>query len=261
VLPKRSLGQNFLIDDNILGVIMARLQAGPEDVALEVGAGLGVLTRALAAACAHVHAFEIDRSLAGPLQATLTGCAHVSLHLEDVLRAPLEALAPPPTVCASNLPYSVAAPFLAEAVARLPAIRRYVVMMQREVADRIAAGPGSKTYGAVSVWLQLHAEVEEVRPLSRAIFHPRPHVDSGLVTLTRRVADPLVSEQPAPLRRVIDAGFGQRRKALANALAAGLGRPKPEMVALLADLGLDPNVRAEQLPPSTWVRLTRRLGA
>ena len=162
-----------------------------------------------------MHAFEIDRSLEPALRATLAGVAgDVRVHWEDVLRAPLEALEPAPTLCASNLPYSVAAPFLAESLVRLPGVRRYVVMVQREVADRLAAPPGSKTYGGLSVWVQLLAEVREVRPLSRAVFYPQPRVDSGLVTLDRRVPEGILAERPALVRRVIDAAFAQRRKTL-----------------------------------------------
>ena len=164
VVPKRELGQNFLIDDNILDVILAQLGCVPEDVILEVGAGLGVLTRALADVAAHVHAFEVDRALAAPLAATLAGRDNVSLHFSDVLKAPLEELDPMPTLCASNLPYSVAGPFVVEALQRLPSIRLYCVMVQREVAERMAAAPGSKTYGTLSVWLQLYARIVRDSP-------------------------------------------------------------------------------------------------
>lgn len=262
VVPKRSLGQNFLIDDNILRVILERLDPRPEDTVIEVGAGLGVLTRALVERVKHVHAFEIDRSLQAPLLATLGDlAARVSLHLEDVLQAPLERLDPPPSLCASNLPYSAAAPFLAESLTRLPSVRRYVVMVQKEVADRLASPPGSKTYGSLSVWVQLHARVVEVRPLSRAIFHPRPNVDSSLLTLERLPADPDVEEWGEHLRRVIDAAFSQRRKAVANSLAAMLGLPKERLARVLVGLGVDPGVRAEQLPPETFLRLARELRA
>ena len=162
--------------------------------------------------------------------------------------APLESLDPPPTLCASNLPYSVAAPFLAESLARLPGIRRYCVMVQREIADRMASPPGSRRYGGLSVWLQLHARVREVRPLSRAIFHPKPHVDSSLLTLERRVRSDLVAEPPAWVRRVVDAGFAQRRKSLVNSLSASLGRDKAGVAAVLQGLGLPAGVRAEDLP-------------
>jgi 16S rRNA (adenine1518-N6/adenine1519-N6)-dimethyltransferase len=152
VVPKRDLGQNFLIDDNILGVILGHLECGPDDVVLEIGAGLGVLTAALAGVARQVHAYEVDRALKGPLEATLRGDPKVTLHYQDVLKARVEELDPPPTLCASNLPYSVAGPFIIESLQRLPQVRRYCLMVQREVAERMTACPGTKAYGVLSVW-------------------------------------------------------------------------------------------------------------
>ncbi|MBC7292639.1 MAG: ribosomal RNA small subunit methyltransferase A, partial [Thermoleophilia bacterium] len=142
IRPKRRLGQNFLIDDNVLRLILAQLEARPDDVVLEVGAGLGVLTRALAEVAAFVHAFEVDQSLAGALAVTLRDVAGVKLYFQDVLAAPLSGLSPSPTLCASNLPYSVAAPFIIRSLQELPGIRRYCLMVQKEVAERIAASSG-----------------------------------------------------------------------------------------------------------------------
>ena len=255
VLPKRDLGQNFLIDDNILSVILAQLECGADDVVLEVGAGLGVLTSALARVAGHVHAFEIDRSLEGPLRATLLDDPRVSLRFEDVLRAALEQLDPVPTLCASNLPYSVAGPFVIESLQRLPSIRRYCLMVQREVAERMAASPGSKAYGVLSVWVGLYAKVVRTRPLARSIFHPRPHVDSSLIVFDRLPADRLPSADPSRLRAVIQAGFGQRRKTLVNALGAGLGLTKGEVLDLMQRLGLPADVRAERLTPGQFAEL------
>jgi 16S rRNA (adenine1518-N6/adenine1519-N6)-dimethyltransferase len=260
ITPKRDLGQNFLIDDNILGVILAHLGCDPDDVVLEIGAGLGVLTGALARVARHVHAFEVDRSLEGPLAATLRGDANVTLHFQDVLKASLEALDPLPTLCASNLPYSVAGPFLIESLQRLPGVRRYCVMVQREVADRMAAVPGTKAYGVLSVWVQLYSEVARVRPLSRSIFYPQPHVDSSLIVLDRLPRKRLPSCDPAGLRAVIQAAFGQRRKTLANALSAGLRLPREQTLALLDTLGLPKDVRAERLAPGQFVELAERAG-
>jgi 16S rRNA (adenine1518-N6/adenine1519-N6)-dimethyltransferase len=323
IVPRRSLGQNFLIDDNILGVILERLASDPADVVVEVGAGLGVLTRALAGVSARVHAFEIDERLLPALRATLgplletdvaatadvaamadaaatadvaatadaaaaTGDGHVKaggetagvaggphaagarviLHLEDVMRSCLETLTPVPTLCASNLPYSVAAPFLAEAMTGLPLVRRYCVMVQREIADRLAAAPSTKAYGGVSAWVQLHMRVVDSRPLSRAIFYPKPRVDSSLLTLERRPEDRPASEggipavvlsHPALVRRVIDAAFGQRRKTAVNALGAASGLPKETLAAALTDVGASAGARAEQLTPEQFAALAARL--
>lgn len=259
VRPKRDLGQNFLIDDNILRVILGHLECGRDDVVLEVGAGLGVLTRALAEVAGTVHAFEIDAGLKEPLAATLRTAANVRLHFEDVLAASLEELMPVPTLCASNLPYSVAGPFLIESLRRLPSIRRYVVMVQKEVADRISAASGGKAYGVLSVWVQLYAEVVRVRSLSRSIFYPQPHVDSSLVVLERRGAEQLPDCDPQMLEDVVQAAFGQRRKTLANALVARGSMARDEVVALLGDLGLAADVRAERLQPRQFVELARRM--
>ena len=259
IIPKRDLGQNFLIDDNILGVILTQLECAPNDVVLEVGAGLGVLTRALAAVAGHVHAFEVDRGLEAPLVATLgdvlEGGPKVTLHFQDVLKAPLEGLDPLPTLCASNLPYSVAGPFIIESLQRLPSVRRYCVMVQREVAERIAAAPGSKTYGILSVWVQLYARIVRSRPLSRSIFYPQPHVDSSLLVLDRLLGDELPSCDPVLLKAVIQSAFGQRRKTLANALAAGLDLPRERALGLVEAIGAPAGVRAERLAPGQFVAL------
>jgi 16S rRNA (adenine1518-N6/adenine1519-N6)-dimethyltransferase len=255
IRPKRSLGQNFLIDDNILGVILERLEARPDDVILEVGAGLGVLTRVLLDAGGAVHAFEIDRRLEPALRATVGDDPRLQLHMRDILEGRLECLVPPPTLCASNLPYNIAGPFLAESLVSLPRIRRYCVMVQREIAERLASPPGSKSYGSLSVWMQLHAEVRETRPLSRAIFYPRPHVDSSLVTMDRRDRHDLVTERPGWVRRVVDAAFAQRRKSLVNSLSSTLGMEKARVAAILETLGLPLGVRAEALAPEVFVAL------
>lgn len=261
IVPKRDLGQNFLIDDNILGVILDQLECRPDDVVLEVGAGLGVLTATLAKAAQYVHAFEIDRSLEPALAVTLRGAGNVSLHFKDILRTSLEELEPVPTVCASNLPYSVAGPFMIEALQRLPGVRRYCVMVQREVAERMAAAPGGKTYGVLSVWVQSYGEVRKVRPLSRSIFFPRPNVDSSLVVLDRLPAERLPKAEPACLQAVIQAAFGQRRKTLVNSLAAGLQIPREDVLGLVHSLDLPADVRAERLTPGQFAELAERLAA
>lgn len=259
VTPKRELGQNFLIDDNILNVILSNLECGSDDVVLEVGAGLGVLTTALARVGRHVHAFEVDRSLEAPLLATLRGNPNVSLHFQDILRAPLEDLDPVPTLCASNLPYLVAGPFIVDALQRLPHVRRYCVMVQREVAERMAAPPGTKTYGILSVWVQLYARIVRVRPLARSIFYPQPHVDSSLAVLERLPAESLPSGDVARLRLVVQASFGQRRKTLVNALCAGLAMGREPVLDAIASLGLPPGVRAEQISPGMFAALAERV--
>ncbi len=255
IRPKRELGQHFLVDDNIVAVILDMAECSPEDVVLEVGAGLGVLTATLARAAAHVHAFEVDRTLETALRATLGEAAGVSLHFEDVLQARLEMLDPPPNLCVSNLPYQVAGPFIIEALERLPGIRRYCLMVQREVAGRMAATAGSKVYGQLSVWVQLYTRVIDTRPLSRAIFYPRPHVDSSLVVLERRPPQDSPTLPPRLLRAVLQAAFGQRRKIMANALASGLNLSRAAVEEVLDSVGLSPGLRAEQVDPSGFAAL------
>jgi len=259
IAPKRDLGQNFLIDDNILRVILGYLECGADDVVLEIGAGLGVLTGALAGVAKQVHAFEVDRGLEAALSATLQGDNKVSLHFEDVLKAPLEELQPLPTLCASNLPYSVAGPFVIESLQRLPTVRRYCVMVQREVAERMAATAGTKAYGILSVWVQLYARIGRVRPLARTIFYPQPHVDSSLLVLDRRPREELPLIAPERLRTVVQAAFGQRRKTLANAVSAGLGLPRQQVLDAIHSLDLPANVRAERLLPEQFVLLAEWL--
>jgi 16S rRNA (adenine1518-N6/adenine1519-N6)-dimethyltransferase len=255
IVPKRDLGQNFLIDDNILGVILGQLESRPNDVVLEVGAGLGVLTTALSGVAGRVHAFEVDRSLKGPLESTLQGDPKVTLHFLDILKARLDELDPPPTLCASNLPYSVAGPFIIESLRGLPGVRRYCVMVQREVAERMTATPGTKAYGVLSVWVQLYTTLIRARPLARTIFYPQPHVDSSLVVLERLPAGRLPSVDPSLLRKVIQAGFSQRRKTLVNCLSAGLVLPRDRALELVAGLGLPADVRAERLEPRQFAEL------
>ena len=311
IKPKRDLGQNFLIDDNILQVILGQLDCQAEDVVLEVGAGLGVLTQALVRKAAQVHAFEVDRSFEGPLVATLGGSivndlnrggdltpanissatssagvpllvsesnttnstVHISedehslnrrttsvrIYFQDILKANLESLDPPPTLCASNLPYSVAGPFLIEALQRLPGVRRYCVMVQKEVADRIAAAPGSKTYGTLSVWVQLYAKVSQVRPLSRSIFYPQPHVDSSLLLIDRKTDPDLPQVELGVLQTVIANAFAQRRKTLLNALSSGGVANKEQVATWLSGLDLPLDVRAERLSHEQFVRLAQLL--
>lgn len=262
VTPRRRLGQNFLVDDNILRLILDRLQAQPSDVILEVGTGLGILTEALLAVAGHVHSFEIDGTLrTSLLQVFAEQGGKLSLHFEDVLATRVERLQPAATLCASNLPYSIAAPFLAEALPRLPGVRRYVVMVQREVAERLAAAPGGKTYGGVSAWVQLFAEVEEMRPLSRRIFYPVPRVDSTLLTLSRRTVRGLPAEDPALVRWVIDSAFASRRKMIANSLSAAAGLAKADAEAVLRDADLPPTMRAEQVPPAGYLALAQAFRA
>ena len=255
VLPKRSLGQHFLADENILGVIGRLAALEPADVVLEVGPGLGVLTRYLADRVALVHAVELDRSLAVPLADALAGRANVRLVFGDALALDPEALEPPPRKLVANLPYNVATPIVMETLVGAPSLQRWCVMVQREVADRLFAAPGTKAYGGVSVVVQLTARRTGFHPVSRTVFRPPPNVDSALVAFERIRAPARLAE----VRRVVEAAFGHRRKTLANALAlAGLAS-REEAVAALAALGRRADVRAEALAPAEFAALEEAL--
>jgi len=252
---KKELGQHFLVDENLLGVIGRLAELGPEDIALEVGPGLGVLTAYLAERVAHVHAIELDRSLEAALAERLAPHANVELHFGDALRLELASLDPAPTKLVANLPYNIATPLVVESLDGLPTVGLWCVMVQREVADRFFAEPSTKAYGAVSVLVQLAAERTGFHAVSRTAFRPRPNVDSALVAFRRR-------DLPADFPRVkelVGAAFAHRRKRLANSLElAGLA-PRDRASAALGAIGRDPGARAEELTPSEFVTLAEAL--
>jgi 16S rRNA (adenine1518-N6/adenine1519-N6)-dimethyltransferase len=252
VSPRRELGQHFLVDENILGVIGRLAELDPSDVVLEVGPGVGILTRYLAERVARVHAVEIDRSLA-PRLADLP--ANVELEFGDALAVDLGRLEP--TKLVANLPYSVATPLVVESLDRLPTVAAWCVMVQREVADRFFAEPETKQYGAVSVLVQLAAERTGFHPVSRTVFRPQPNVDSALVAF-RRLPRPK-SVRWRHLKRVVEAAFAHRRKTLPNSLElAGLAS-RTRAAEALAALGLPGRTRAEQLAPREFVKLAQAL--
>jgi 16S rRNA (adenine1518-N6/adenine1519-N6)-dimethyltransferase len=252
---RKELGQHFLVDENLLGVIGRLAELGPDDVVLEIGPGLGVLTTYLADRVARVHAVELDRSLEPQLLEALGDRKNVELHFGDALRLDLTGLEPPPTKLVSNLPYNVATPLVVESLEGLPTLEHWTVMVQREVADRFFAAPSTKAYGAVSVLVQLAAERTGFHPVSRTVFRPRPNVDSALVAFRRRE----VPEDFARVKEVVAAAFAHRRKQLANSLElAGLA-DRERAAAALGAIGRDPGARAEELPPPEFVALTRAL--
>ena len=251
-LPKKSLGQHFLVDENILGVIGRLAELAPDDVVLEIGPGLGVLTRFLAERVARVHAVEVDASLEPYLH---DAGANVDLHVGDALQLDLAALAPDATKLVANLPYNIATPLIVESLDGLPQIDRWCVMVQREVADRLFARPSTKAYGAVSVLVQLVCARTGFHPVSRTVFRPPPNVDSALVAF-RRVALP---DGYARIKQVVGAAFAHRRKTLPNSLElAGLVSREQAAQALTA-IGRDSATRAEALEPPEFVALTEAL--
>ena len=251
VTPKKELGQHFLVDENVLRVIGRMAELDESDVVLEVGPGLGVLTRYLADRVALVHAVEIDRSLEPHLRLG----EHVHVTFGDALGLDLGSLAPPPNKLVANLPYSIATPLVAESIERLPTVRLWCVMVQREVADRFFARPGTKAYGAVSVLLQLAAERTAFHPVSRTVFRPRPNVDSALIAF-RRVPPPAAFPS---VRKVVQGAFAHRRKTLPNSLALAGVADRTRAEGALASIGQPSNVRAEALAPAEFVALTEAL--
>ncbi len=258
IKPNRELGQNFLIDDNILGVIDRAAELDAADVVLEVGGGLGVLSEYLAPRVAHLHVVEIDRTLEQPLAEALAPFDNTTLHLTDAVGLDLAKLEPPPGKVVANLPYGVAATVLLKSIAELPGARLWVAMVQREVGERLAAGPGSKAYGATSVLAQLACEVRVLRKVPRTVFHPEPNVESALVLLRRRAPAP-----PPELAALVHAGFAHRRKALAGSLALVPGAPdglRDATRAALAEIGQPQDARAERLAAEDWPRLADAIG-
>jgi 16S rRNA (adenine1518-N6/adenine1519-N6)-dimethyltransferase len=252
---KKELGQHFLVDENIVGVIGRLAEPAPEDVVLEVGPGLGVLTAYLADRVAQVHAIELDRSLEGPLSERLADRTNVQLQFGDALQLDLGVLEPAPTKLVSNLPYNIATPLVVESLDGLPHLALWCVMVQREVADRFFAAPSTKAYGAVSVLVQLAAERTGFHPVSRTVFRPRPNVDSALVAFRRRGN----IEGLARVKRIVTAAFAHRRKRLANSLELSGIATRPQAEEALAEIGRDPRTRAEELAPSEFVALANAL--
>jgi 16S rRNA (adenine1518-N6/adenine1519-N6)-dimethyltransferase len=254
VTPKKRLGQHFLADENVLGVIGRLAELGPEDVVLEIGPGLGILTRYLAERAAHVHAVELDRSLE-PHLADVAGRTNVDVHWGDALALDLAAFVPTPTKLVANLPYNVATPIVAESLAGLPTVELWCVMVQREVADRFFAIPSTKAYGAVSVLVQLAARRTGFHPVSRSVFRPPPNVDSALVAFRRTQ---LPDDFPR-LKQVVEAAFAHRRKTLPNSLAlAGLA-DRERAAAALEAIRRPAETRAEALEPPEFVALAHAL--
>jgi 16S rRNA (adenine1518-N6/adenine1519-N6)-dimethyltransferase len=254
-LPRKELGQHFLVDENILRVIGRLAELGPDEVVLEIGPGLGILTAFLAERVAHVHAVELDRSLEADLSSRLEGAANVAVHFGDALQLDLAGLDPPPTKLVSNLPYNVATPIVVESLDRLPSVGHWCVMVQREVADRFFAAPGTKAYGAVSVLVQLATERTGFHPVSREVFRPRPNVDSALVAF-RRLALP---HDFRAVKRIVEAAFAHRRKTLPNSLALTGLADRERAAEALAAIGREPATRAEALAPAEFVELARAL--
>jgi 16S rRNA (adenine1518-N6/adenine1519-N6)-dimethyltransferase len=256
----RSLGQNFLVDRNIVDVIERLADLSGQDVVLEIGGGAGVLSSRLAEAVSHLHVVEIDRRLEEGLRDVLSGFPNVTVWMEDALTLEFSAFDPAPTAVVANLPYSIAATAVLRTIFELGSVARWVVMVQREVGERLAASVGDAAYGAPSVLAQLACEVRVLRPIARTVFRPVPRVDSVLVGLRRR---PGVSEVEPAVRALVHDAFAHRRKALAGSLALAPGAApgvRERARAALVSLGHPPDERAERLAPEEFRSLAALLG-
>ena len=254
VAPKKALGQHFLVDENILGVIERLGDLRPTDVVLEVGPGLGILTRRLAEGAQLVHSIELDRSLEPALRDALGGYSNVRLVWGDALRLSIEELDPVPNKLVANLPYNIATPLVVESLEHAPSLQRWCVMVQREVADRFFAEPRTKAYGAVSVLVQLSARKAGFHPVSPSVFRPQPRVDSALVAFERQIVAPIGDVRP-----VVEAAFAHRRKTAANSIALSGLASRPQVEEALLSLGHPANARAEEFDPRQFVRLAELL--
>jgi 16S rRNA (adenine1518-N6/adenine1519-N6)-dimethyltransferase len=247
------LGQNFLSDPNLLDAIVRDAGLDRGEVVLEVGAGEGVLTERLAGVAAHLHSVEIDRRLE-PVLAPLAARPNVDLHWGDALELDLAGLDPAPTAVVANLPYAVATPVILRTVAELPSVARWTVMVQREIADRLRAAPGSRTYGSPSATVQLACEVKLLRTVDPAVFRPRPRVESAILGLRRTGPG-----AEGPTRELIRAAFAHRRKSLARSVEHVRPGTLAATRAALEELGLDPGARAESLAPEDFAALSAKL--
>ena len=255
VRPTKKWGQNFVIDPNTVRRIVRVADVAPSDVVLEIGPGIGSLTLALLETGARVVAVEIDPRLAQRLPRTVAEFAPDAVDRLDVICADamdVSTLPVEPTAVVANLPYNVAVPVVLHLLATLPSIEKILVMVQREVADRLCAEPGSRTYGVPSVKARWFGNVHYAGDVGRNVFWPAPNVDSGLVSIVR-------GAEPAGVDRsevfsIVDAAFAQRRKQLRSALS---GHFPGRVDSVLASAGVDPSVRGEQLDVSDFIAIAR----
>ncbi len=257
IRPTKQWGQNFVVDGNTVRRIVRVSGVGADDVVVEVGPGLGSLTLALLPVVRRVVAVEVDPTLAAALPATVAAHAPGLTDRLEVVAGDALAVTdlpgPAPTALVANLPYNVSVPVVLRMLERFPSLRTVLVMVQLEVAERLAAGPGSRTYGVPSVKAAWWADVRLAGTVPRSVFWPVPNVDSGLVALTRR-EPPETTATREHVFRVVDAAFAQRRKTLRAALAGWAGSPAAAEVALRA-AGIDPRTRGEQLDVAAFARI------
>lgn len=265
---QKKFGQNFLIDTHVLEKIISAAGITKDDCVLEIGPGIGTMTQYLAENAGHVVAVEIDRNLIPILKETLADYDNVTVINEDILRVDIKALAEEynggkPIKVVANLPYYITTPIIMGLFESGVPIDNITVMVQREVADRMKEGPGSKDYGALSLAVQYYAEPEIVANVPPNCFIPRPNVGSAVIRLTRHKEMPVEVKDPALMFKIIRASFNQRRKTLQNGLgnAPELPYTKEQIAAAIAEMGLTPTIRGEALSLAQFAQLSDILGA
>jgi 16S rRNA (adenine1518-N6/adenine1519-N6)-dimethyltransferase len=261
----KSLGQNFLIDEGTVNRIVMNAEVGPGDVVLEVGPGIGVMTQVLAAHAEKVVAVEIDSSLLPVLAETLEGCHNVTVVHGDILEVDVRALIAEhfgdrkPKVVA-NLPYYVTTPILMRFLEEQLPVSEIVVMIQKEVAERMTASPSTKAYGSLSIAVQYYCEAAVIQKVPPTVFMPQPNVESLVIRLKLRDQPCVALDDPDFFFKLVKAAFGQRRKTLLNALSAGLAMPKDRVLAALEAVEIAPNLRGEALTIESFARLSNAFG-
>jgi len=259
--PRKRLGQNFLVHERVIDSILRLLELSPQDEILEIGPGLGFLTRRLVEHAAKVWAVEVDSFLVDWLQRSSLR-NHPALHLihADILKVPLDETLPRHKIkLVANLPYSISTPVLFRLFDWRERFASMVLMVQKEVADRIASGPGSKAYGTLSVWCQVHGRITDEVSVSPEAFYPRPRVRSTVLKI-ELFPEPLVPiKEIVHLRGLVRSAFGQRRKTLANALTSRLKRSRAEVEGFLRTEGVDPGRRGETLRVEEFIHLAQAL--
>jgi len=264
VRTNKALGQNFLLDKNTLERIVSAAKLEGDEAVLEIGPGLGALTRMLAERAACVESVEIDAGFVRVLSETLADVPNARVEHADFLKLDLAAWAgqhldPLPATVVANVPYYITSPLLVALLETGSLWSRIVVLVQKEVADRLKAGPGTPQYGSLSVFAQFHAAVEMVGVVPRGVFYPPPKVDSAIVRLTPTETPPVAVSDPRLFERVVRAAFGQRRKTLSNALSSLPGRSRGDVLAALEAAGIDPKRRGETLDMQAFADITNAL--
>lgn len=261
--PRKRLGQNFLIHERVLDAIVRLLDLDEDDEVLEIGPGLGFLTRRLVALAGKVYAVEVDEFLVKRLeQSPLALSPRFKLVHDDILNISLDELLPAKKIkLAANLPYSISTAVFFRLLQAREHFSSLVLMVQKEVADRIASGPGSKSYGTLSVWCQVHGRIVDKVSVAPEAFSPRPKVRSTVLKIELLAAPRLAAVEMPVLRGLLRAAFGQRRKMLGNTMTAWLGRKREEAEGFLHLNHIDPKRRGETLSVDEFVDLTRALRA